>query len=253
MPSVPEQQAVRSGQRLNRSSTNDDLRADPLSRSASSNDLNYATNPNAEKIRVRVVQNNTPSGSLDPQMNPGSRARISSQRSILKPNNELDDGSEVIGGRRIYAAPDTELGPETMQDLFQVVNQQRSESSRSGAAPMAERYIVIDRRSSNTPDDLANASGKDRFRTFEIRTAAPPVSPGTPPSPAPVAPVTPRANAPPNPYAVRQPTYYPAQQLQYQQPKVYSSVPNNMYASANPFAAGANNFYPFVYYRYWVK
>ena len=254
MPPILEQPLVVSGgQNLRRSSTNDDLRPNPLSRSASSDDLNYGINPGAEKIRVRVVNHNTSSGSVDPQMNSGSRGRISSQRSILKPNNELDDGSALIATRRIYAAPETELGPETMQDLFKVVNQQRSGSSRSGASPMTERVIIIDRRGSNTPDDTANTTGKDRFRTFEIRTAVPPATPTTPPSPAPVATVTPGTSTPPVAYAVRQPVYYPAQQLQYQQPKMYSSVPNNLYASANPFVAGGNAFYPFTYYPYWIK
>lgn len=67
MPSIDEQSGYDHRQTIQRSSTNDDLRSTSVSRSASMNDLDYSRDSKAEKIRVRVVGNNSSnSGLSDP-------------------------------------------------------------------------------------------------------------------------------------------------------------------------------------------
>jgi hypothetical protein len=244
MQPIPEQPSTSNTQHVHRSATGNDLRPH-VSRSASSNDLNGVTNSGAEKIRVRVINDNPSSSTTDPQMNTFAR-----QRSILKSNNNDYGNNDIVTTRRIYTSPNNNIGTETMEDLFKVVSNQRSEPTRSTASPMTERIIIIDRRGPNSPDDNQNPSGQDRFRTFEIHS-----SPGAAPSASSsplnaITPTTPAASTASPGYVMQQPTYYPGQQVLYQQPKTYASVPNNMYSMTTPYIAAANNFYPYVYYRY---
>jgi hypothetical protein len=237
-PSSSEQSSNEHKQRLRRSSTADDLNSNALSRSASSDQLSRA---GAEKIRVRVINNNTPSST-----DPASHASSRSQRSILKSNTESDGNQEMNSSRRIYTTSNEDVGTETMEDLFEIVNQQRQDLSQS-ASPMPERIIIIDRRGSNQSDNQQNITGKNRFRTFEIRASADPVTPTTPISPLPV---TPTINTTASRYAIPPSNYFHSPQLQYQQPKMYGSVPNHIYASPTSYAAGVGGFYPFAYYHY---
>jgi hypothetical protein len=229
MQPIQEQPSTNNTQPVRRSSTGEDLRSHSLSRSASSNELNYPTNSGVEKIRVRVINDNSASSSSpDPQINTSSNTRPYAQRSI-------------------YTSPNTEIGTETMQDILKVVNQQRSPSS-----PMTERVIVIDRRGSNTPDNNSSSSGMDRFRTFEIRTPTTGATPSTPPTtsaPTTTSTPTPTNSTPSTGYVMQQPNYYPGQQFFYQQPKMYSSMPVNL-QRRTPYVAGVNNFYPFGYFYY---
>ncbi len=276
MQTIPEQPSTNTTQPIRRSSTGEDFRLNSLSRSTSSNDMNYSTNSGAEKIRVRVINDNSSSSSttnpptnLYPTIN-----RSNTQRSILKPQNDSGDNNESVTTRTIYASPNTEIGAETMEDLLKFVNSQQSDPTQSTSSPVKERIIIIDRRGSNTSDNNQNASGKERYRAFEIRsstaaappsTAAVPTStataptttttaaapPSTPTSPTTTAAPSNRATSTPSPaYIMQQPTYYTGQQLYYQQPKMYSSIPSNLYSAATPYVLGANNFYPFTYYRY---
>jgi hypothetical protein len=155
--------------------------------------------------------------------------------------------------RTIYAAPNTAIGNETIQDLFKVASKQGSDPTRSTTSPMTERVIIIDRRDPNSTDNYSNASGVDRYRAFEIRTSTAGATPSTPPItptaiPSPPTP-TPTNSTPSAAYAMQQPNYYPGQQFFYQQPKIYSSVPSNLYATT-PYGVNANNFYTFGYYHY---
>jgi hypothetical protein len=276
MPPIQEQSFTNNSQPVRRSSTGEDIRSNSLSRSTSSNEFNYHTNTGPEKIRVRVINDNSASSSTTDPQYPTNRSNM--QRSSLKSNNSTDDNQEVITTRRIYAAPNTEIGAETMEDLLKVVDNRRSESTQSTSSPVTERIIIIDRRGAGTPDDNSNAAGKERYRTFEVRTSTGGVTPSTPPvtstatasTPAPTNSTSSAAYTMPQPsttslpaytmqqpsttslpaYTMQQPNYYPVQQLFYQRPKRYMSVPNNLYSAATPYVAGANNFYPFTYYRY---
>jgi len=236
------------GQPLRNSSTGEDLRSNSLSRSASSNDLNYPTNSGKEKIRVRVINDGPTSTSANSQIN----NRVNSPRSILKSNSDININKEQLTARTIYASPNTEIDKETMEDLLKVVQNQRSEATRSTAAPMTERVIIIDRRGSSPPDNNSNSSGQNRFRTFEIRTTTAGVTPSSPSAIAttstPTSPSTTTTSSVVQ--GMQQPTYYTGQQLFYQQPKIYSSVPNNLYSTVTPYVQNVNGFYPFGYYYY---
>ena len=254
MPSIPEQQSVNSSSstgRIRRSSTGEDLRAPSLTRSISTNEINYPQTSGAEQIRVRVINNNASSSSSssgDSTNSAGARTRINSQRSILKASNDSESNTEAAPTRRIYAPSNTDIGAETMEDIFKVVNKQRTGPPRSSASPMTERVIVIDRRGSESQDDDPSGTGKNRFRTFEIQS---PSSPPTPTTPQAVAPSpTPNVATLPAGYTLPQTNYYTPQQFGYQQPKMYSSVPNNLFYGATPYGGNANRFYPFAYYRY---
>lgn len=242
MPTIPEQTPLPNS-------------APRLRRSSSADNLVDANTSSGEKIRVRVVSNSTPDG-VDPQGNTGHRSGQPPKRSILKSNTESinQPGSEVM--RQIYAPAGTPIGQDTLQELFQVVKQERPESS---GTPVAERIIIIDRRGAATPDDKLNLSGQDRLRTFEIRAVPTPSTPTTPPSPAPAplpAPET-TPSAVPNAHQMVQPAYairptnmFPSASVQYQVPKMYASAPNNVYAQQTPYANRTAAFYPYMYYRY---
>jgi len=247
MQPIQEQPSTNNTQPVRRSSTGEDLRSHSLSRSASSNELNYPINSGVEKIRVRVINDNSASSSPDPQINTSSNTRPYAQRSILKSNTDSNDNEEILTTRTIYTSPNTEIGAETIQDIIKVVNQQRSPSS-----PMTERVIVIDRRGSNTPDNNSSSSGMDRFRTFEIRIPTTGATPSTPPTtsaPTTTSTPTPTNSTPSTGYVMQQPNYYTGQQFFYQQPKMYSSMPVNL-QRRTPYVAGVNNFYPFGYFYY---
>ena len=254
MPSIPEQQSVNNSSstgRVRRSSTGEDLRPPSITRSVSTNEINYPQTSGAEQIRVRVINSNASPSSGDSTNSAGPRTRINSQRSILKASNDSDSNNESAPTRRIYAPPNTDIGTETMEDIFKAVNKQRPGPARSSASPMTERVIVIDRRGSESQDDDPNGAGKNRFRTFEIRSPSAPPTPTTPQAVPAVAPSpTPNVATLPAGYTLPQTTYYTPQQFGYQQPKMYSSVPNNIYSGATPYGGNANRFYPFVYYRY---
>lgn len=256
MPPIQEQPNAHQNQSVRRTSTGEDIQSRPISRSASSNDLNYPTNPGAEKIRVRVINDNSTSSSVSSTNTPVvPNPRATPQRSILKSQTDAGDNQETGRTRIVYAAPNTEIGAETMEDLFKVVNTQRSEPSESVASPMTERVIIIDRRGSSTPDNNSNAAGKERYRAFEIRSSAAPNPSSTPtPTPTPTtpatAPLTQSASTTSAAYAVPRSAYGAGHQAFYQQPKVYASMPNNIYSPATPYVMGANGFYPYAYYRY---
>jgi len=247
MQPIQEQPSTNNTQPVRRSSTGEDLRSHSLSRSASSNELNYPTNSGTEKIRVRVINDNSSPSSTDLPINTSSNNHPYAQRSILKSNTDNNDNKEILTTRTIYAAPNTEIGAETMQDLFKVVNQQQSASS-----PMTERVIVIDRRGPNAPDNNSTSSGMDRFRTFEIRTPTAGATPSTPPTTtAPTTTSTPTVtnSTPSTRYVMQQPNYYTGQQFFYQQPKMYSSMPSRLHVTT-PYVAGVNNVYPYGYFYY---
>jgi hypothetical protein len=246
-PPIQEQPSTNNTQPLRRSSTGEDLSSHSLSRSENKNELNYSTNSGAEKIRVRVINDNSVSSSTDPQTNTFLNNHPYAQRSILKSNNGSTDNKEIVPTRTIYTSPNTEIGSETMEDLLKVVNNQQSTSS-----PGTERIIIIDRRGASTSDNNPNSSGMDRFRTFEIRTSSAGPTPSTPPitSTATTSNPTPTTSTSSAAYAMQQPNYYTGQRFFYQQPKMYMSLPNNLYSATTPYVAGANNFYPFGYYYY---
>lgn len=236
---------------VRRSSTGEDIRSNSLSRSASSNELNYSTNSTGEKIRVRVINDNS---STNPQINTLPNA----QRSILKPNIDTQDNNGPVTTRTIYAAPNTTIGNETIQDLFKVVDKQGSGPPGSTGSPMTERVIIIDRRGPNSSDNTSSSSGVDRYRAFEIRTSTTGATPSTPSATTTTtttantnngAQATPTTSTPSNAYAMQQQNFYPGQQLFYQQPKVYSSVPGNLYLTT-PYGTGAPNFFGYGYYPY---
>lgn len=250
-PSTHEQPPANQTQSVRRSSTGEDIHSRPLSRSASSNDLNHATNTGAEKIRVRVINDNG-SSSVNPQL--ASNHRSTPQRSILKPQSDTGATQETARTRVVYAPSNTPIGTETMQDLLKVVNSQRSEPPGSANSPMTERIIIIDRRGSSTPDNNQNLTGNERYRAFEIRSSTAPVASSTPTPTTTTAtaatPATPSPSPSPATYVMPQNAYPAGQQLYYQQPKVYSSVPSTLYSPASAYVMGANNFYPYAYYRY---
>ena len=249
-----EQPSTYAPQGLRHSSTGEDVRPHSLSRSSSSNELNSGK----EKIRVRVINDNSASSTVDPQTNTYSNNRSQPQRSILRTNNDGDDNKQKIPTHTIYTSSENEISKETIENIFKVVNGQRSEATQSTSSPMAERIIIIDRRGSSAPDNKSNSSGTDRYRTVEVRTSTAGTTPSTPSTPTATAAAvattttsTPTAttNTASNAYAFQQPNYYGGQQLYYQQPKMYASTPN-MFAAATPYVPGLNNFYPFGYYRY---
>lgn len=251
MPPIQEQPSANPNQPVRHSSTGEDIQPRPISRSASNNDLNYPTNSGAEKIRVRVINDNsTPSSpsSANPPVFPNHRA--TPQRSILKPQGDPGNNQEPARTRIVYAPPNSEIGTETMEDLFKVVNNQRSEPSGSGASPMTERVIIIDRRGSGTPDNNSNSSGKERYRAFEIRSSAAPNPSPSPTTTTPAAPLAQSASATSAAYVTPRSAYNTGQQMFYQQPKMYGSVPSSIYSPATPYVMGANSFYPFTYYHY---
>jgi hypothetical protein len=49
--------------------------------------------------------------------------------------------------------------------------------------------------------------------------------------------------------STQQPIYYNPQSLVYQQPEIYTSIPNNIYLPTT-YIANAISYYPFVYFRY---
>ncbi|CAF3960981.1 unnamed protein product [Rotaria sp. Silwood2] len=238
--------------RIRRSSTSEDLHSHNLSRSASSDALNYVTDNGREKIRVRVINGNSASSSIDPNMNKLPDNHFNTKRSILKSTGDDDDNKQMVTTRKIYTAPDTEIGTETLQDLFKVVDKQKSNSTQSTSSPMKERIIIIDRRDRNTPDNNLNSSGQDRVRTFEIRSSTTEVPPSTPSPLPPVSTSTPvpTSTNSSNGYALQQPNYYTGQQLFYQQPNMYMSAPTHVYPGGTPYVAGVNNYYPYAYFRY---
>ena len=250
MQAIPEQTPTHPPPNIRRSSTGEDFRSNSISRSASNNDLNYSTNSGAEKIRVRVINDNSSSTPKNSPVNfypPISRS--STQRSILKSQNDSGNNKKE-SVRTIYAPPNTEVGAETMQDLLKVVNNQRSDPTQS-TAPVKERIIIIDRRGPTTPEENQNGAGKERYRAFEIRSSTSAATPPTPTSPTTTMAASNRATSTPSPaYVMQQPGYYSGPQLYFQQPKVYSSVPNNLYSASTPYGLGANNFYPFGFFRY---
>jgi len=193
----------------------------PVRHSASSNDLNHSSSTGPEKIRVRVINDN-------------SSSSLNSQGSFHRKPSETNDKQDVNSPRKIYAQPGTDVGAETMLDLFQIANKPRPSSSSTAA----ERVIIIDRREPNNADNNnPKPSGQDRYREFEIRA--------TPPQPASSTAVTPTTSTPSassNAYVVQQPSFYPAQQVYYPQMKVYSA--------ATPQFVRSNNVYPYMYYRY---
>lgn len=255
---------------VRRSTTNADIRQNGFVRSVSSDDTNYSTHSDKEKIRVSVINDNSAqSPSNDP--NGYGKTRVNAPRSILKPTHDIDNNVEFVGKAKVYTTSNTDIGAETMQDLFQVVNRQKSEPAGSSEAPIKERVIIIDRRGGNKGDVDPNIPGQDRVRTFEIRSTpvevpTSPISmPAKTPTPTPTptqtpAPTTtnsttkptstPTATTTSNLYAFQHPQFYVGQQGFYQQPKMYASMPNNIYSTATPFFPGAHNYYPFGYYRY---
>ncbi|CAF0929506.1 unnamed protein product [Rotaria sp. Silwood1] len=242
--------------RIRRSSTGEDIHSHGLSRSASSDVLNYSTDSGAEKIRVRVINDNSASSYTDPYINKAPNNRFNTQRSILKSNGDDDDDNnnnkQMVTTRKIYTTPGTEIGTETLQDLFKVVDKQQSSSTQSTSLPMKERIIIIDRRGRNTPDDNLNSPGQDRVRTFEIRTSTAEV-PASTPSPAPAITTStpvPTSTISSNGYALQQPTYYTGQQLFYPQPNMYMSAPTLAYPAGTRYVPGVNTYYPFTYFRY---
>lgn len=256
-PSVQRQTSTDNSQPIRRSSTDDNLRSNSLSRSASNNDINYSTNSGKEKIRVRVINDGSTSPLTDSQRGT-SNNRSDSPRSILKSNNDTNNNKEKLTTRTVYASPNTEINSETMEDILKVVDKQRSEGG-----PVKERIIIIERRGSSAPDNNPNSSNKDRYRTYEVRTSAAEQTPSIPsspaattsaptsaPAPAPTSAPTPTTTTSSTARALQQPTYYTGQQFFYQQPKVYTSVPNNLYSMVTPYQTNVNGFYPFVYYRY---
>ena len=240
MQPIQEQPSTNNNQSIRRSSTGEDFQSHSLSRSASSNDLNYSTNSGAEKIRVRVINDNSSSssGTTNPQTNLYSNNRSNTQRSILKSQNDSGNNKESMTTRTIYATPNTEIGTETMEDILKVVNNQRSDPAQSTSSPVKERIIIIDRRGSNTPDNNQNSSGTERYRAFEVRSSTAAAAPPSTPTPTTTTatPATPTTSTPSTAYTMQQPNYYmPQQQLYYQQPKMYSSVPSNLYSAATPY------------------
>jgi hypothetical protein len=252
---VQQQPSTNNTQPVRRSSTGEDMRSESLSHSATSNELNYSTNPGTEKIRVRVINDNSASSSTNPQINTFPNNGSYAQRSTLKSNTDTNNNKETVTTRTIYASPDTEISRETMEDLLKVVNRQQSDPTGS-TSPITERVIIIDRRGPSTPDNNSNSSGTDRVRTFEIRTSTAGVTPSTPSAPSTTSTTT---TATPTPtstnstsstaYAMRQPNYYTVPQFYYQQPKTYTSLPSSLYVTT-PYVPGVNNFYPYGYYRY---
>lgn len=121
-----------------------------------------------------------------------------------------------------------------MEDLFQVVKNQKSASSQSKS--MIDRVIIIDRHDSNAPNNNQTNNEKERLHTFEMHTSIPMIT-------------TTISITPSTGYMVQQPTYYNAQQLIYQQPEMYTSMPSNIYLTTS-YIPHANSFYPFVYYQY---
>lgn len=238
----PQSPSANPTQPVRRSSTGDNIYSQSLSRSSSTNDLNYASNSGSEKIRVRVINDNS--------------KPANNQQSIVRQISATDNIQDVKPARQIYAQPGMDIGTETMRDLFQIANNPRSDPSRPSSSSTAERVIIIDRRGpSGSDNNNSNSSGQDRYREFEIR-ATPPVSqPSTPSSPPVVTTSSSTAAAPTatpssNAYAIQQPNYYAGQQMFYPQMKVYSSIPNNLYSAATPYVARSNNAYPYAYYRY---
>jgi hypothetical protein len=245
-----EQPSTYSPEGVRRSSTSEDVRPHSLSRSTSSNELNSGK----EKIRVRVINDNSASSSYDPQTNTSSNNRFQTQRSILRTNNNDDDSKQKVPTHTIYTSSENEISKETIEDIFKAVNGQRSESTQSTSSPMVERIIIIDRRGSSAPDNNSNSSGTDRIRTVEVRTSTAGTTPSTPSTPTATAATTTTTSTPTattntasNAYAFQQPNYYGGQQLYYQQPRMYASTPN-MFSAATPYVPGLNNFYPYRYY-----
>lgn len=252
MQQPPKDQASnKAAAQLRRSSTGDNLRSQSSSRSASNNDLSYATDTGGEKIRVRVINDGTASSSGDPNKTTLPNSHYSNKKPILKPSTG-DPSREHAAARRIYAPPNTEMGTETMQDLFKVVNKQQSDPNGSNDASMAERIIIIDRRGGNTSEPGTNLTDQDRVRTFEIRSSTDEVPTSSTTTAATTKPTQSLKPAvPSNVYAYQQPSYYPNQQLYYQ-PKAYMSVPRGTYPVATPYGgvAGAVNYYSYPYYPY---
>ncbi len=146
------------------------------------------------------------------------------------------NNNEIITKKEIYTSPNTIIGSETMEDLFEVVKNQKSASSQSKS--IIDRVIIIDRHDSNAPNNNQTNNGKERLHTFEIHTSIPAIT-------------TTISVTPSTGYMVQQPTYYNPQQLIYQQPEMYTSMPSNIYLTATTsYVANANSYYPFVYYQY---
>ena len=236
-------------QSFHRSPSNEDLQSNSLSHSANNNESNYSTDSGGEKIRVRVIADNFPSSSTDPDKEKFYNDRFNPQKSTFKTdNNDNDtDNPEIVIERRVYASPNTEIGAQTVQDLLKVANRQQSDPTQSSTSPMTERIIIIDRHVSNTPDNSSNLSGKERFRTFEVRKS---IAEEKTTSASTANTATPLSKTSSAEYIMPQPNNGSDRQLLYQEPKMYMTVPNNMYSITTPYVAGVNSFYPFGYYYY---
>jgi len=106
------------------------------SSSIDDNELDYSTDSNTQKIVVNVINDK------------------SSSTNSSKPTPK-----STITKKGIYTSSDTVIGSQNMEDLFQVISDQRSKSSRSTS--MIKHVIIIDRHDS---DSLNNNQKKTNYR-----------------------------------------------------------------------------------------
>ncbi|CAF2411328.1 unnamed protein product [Rotaria sp. Silwood2] len=179
-----------------RSSTSDDIRSRSVSRSTSDSELNYSVYSNSQTRKNSPERNH----------------RFNTNK------------KKIITTKRIYSSPNTVIGSETIEDLFQVINRQESEPSQSTST--TERVIIIDR---HNPKSSKNKQSKKKEKSLD--TSTPKIT-------------TTISTRPSTNYIIQQPTYYSAQQ-----PVTYMSMPNNIYSSAAPYVTNMTAYYPFVYFR----
>jgi len=226
-----EKQRTPTPRRSRHSSTGPKFHSRSLSRATNNEELKYLSNSNTQHILVNVINDEpSPTSKTRSQKYTDLPTLTRSQKSILKPN-KIDNNKETVTTNKIHSTPNTVIGAETREDFFQYVKREKSVPSQLKSS--IDHVSTIDRPDQNSLDNKRSKTKKGRLRTSKTHTATTnnvetTLAVGYPPE---------------------QPTYYNSQPEIYQQQPVYMSLPNINY-SATPYVSNANNYQPFIFYRY---
>ncbi|CAF1340938.1 unnamed protein product [Rotaria sordida] len=179
-----------------RSSTGDNIHSRSLSRSTSDSELNYSVHSNFQTHQTSTKSNHKSN------------------------TNE----KKLITTKRIYTSPNTVIGSQTIKDLFQVINNEKSTPSPSTST--TTRVIIIDRYDPNSSNNNQSKNKKELLNTSTSKTS------------------TTVSTRPSTDYVMQQSTYYNPRQ-----PVMYTSMPNNIYSTRASYVTNTSGYYPLVYYR----
>ncbi|CAF1021148.1 unnamed protein product [Rotaria magnacalcarata] len=213
-----------------------------LKQPINSNLLSYYTYPQQYFLNPSVVYYEAPIATIDKQStgddmlshatidseltNSNYQTHVNSQES-----NSINSEKEKVTTKRIYAAPDTVIGSDTVEDLLQLINSQKSAPSQSTST--TERVIIIDRPGSKSLHKKRSKHKREVSNISASTTSSTTVS------------ASPSSNN-----TVQQPTLFNVQQPSYQQPTTYMSLPTNAYSTTqSSYSVNMNGYYPIAYYR----